>query len=129
MMSSSICVFRGTKYTPQMLKQIQDRRIRRLVKEYVNRGFRCLTNKEFHAGVDILVFNADWRLCEAVESANYATTSTMHPNTVKRYLRAFSKFRGIYKKLVISFKHNISKKQWQTFVTHGIHIRVEGFQD
>ncbi len=80
-----------------------------MVKEYRSRGFRCLTNKEFHAGVNILVFNENWKLCEAVESANYAKTSHMHPNTVKRYLRAFKKFKGVDKKLVISFDCNIRK--------------------
>jgi len=116
-------------FTPRKLHEIEQRRIRRLEREWQARGYTTVTNKRFFSGVDIQVFNEDWKLCVVIESANYSSTSRMHPNTFKRYIRELTFYEGVDKILVISFKKNMSKKQWQGFIDNNIAIRIEQFQD
>jgi hypothetical protein len=124
-----MALINSSGYTPRQLHQIEQRRIKKLVNEFTVKGYFCLANAQFFSGVDILVFNQNWRLCIVIESTNYSYTSKMHPNTARRYLRQFAFFNNVDKLLVISYDHNISKTQQQNFRNNGIHIRVEGKQD
>lgn len=122
-------VINKSGYTPQQLHQIEQRRITKLVKEFTSKGYTCITNQQFFSGVDIFLFNKQWRLCVVVESANYSITSRMGPVAFNRYMTQFRFYADVDKLLVISFNQNISKTQQQAFIKSGVQIRVEGQQD
>ena len=118
-----------TTFSKYRLHQIEQRRIRRLVREYQARGYKCVDNKRFFGGVDIFVFNSQWQLCVVIESANYSPTSRLNPKTFRRYMNNFKFYKGVDRVLVISFKKNLSQKQFDDFVKEGVSVQIQGYQD
>lgn len=118
-----------TKISKRRLHAIEQRRIRRLVRWYQARGYKCVTNKRFFGGVDIFVFNSQWQLCVVIESANYSSTSRLNPSTFQRYMNNFKFYKGVDRILVISFETNLSQQQLDDFVNEGVSVQIQGFQD
>lgn len=118
-----------TRFSKYKLHIIEQRRINRLVRQYTAGGYKCVTNKRFFGGVDIFVFNSQWKLCVVIESANYASTSRLNPSTFRRYMNNFKFYKGVDRILVISFKKNLSQQQLDDFRNEGVSVQIQGFQD
>jgi hypothetical protein len=118
-----------TVFSKYRLHMIEQRRINRLVREYTARGYKCVTNKRFFSGIDIMVFNDQWLLCVVIESANYSSTSRLNPSTFQRYMANFRFYRGVDRILSISFRCNLTQQQCDDFVNEGVSVQIVGYQD
>jgi len=118
-----------TPFSKYRLHVIEQRRIRRLVRWYQARGYKCVDNKRFFGGVDIFVFNSQWILCVVIESANYSSTSRLNPGTFRRYMNNFKFYRGVDRILCISFEKNLTQQQYDDFVKEGVSVQIVGYQD
>lgn len=136
-------------------REIADRRINRLEREYYARGFLLvLVNANFNAGVDIIAFSmSEGRpLIEVVESTNWKLSRRsgfMQDEKFNRYVNSLNAFNvlsplfAVRKKLVISYLKNLRRTKLsnteekdevinvrlKTCEENNIDVVVVGYQD
>ncbi len=122
------------RFTRKQLYAIGNRRVHRLAEEYRKLGLLVVTNPTNHEGPDlILISSPDGRIVKVMESTNYARPEEyVCSETFKRYLDGlnyFDSILGIEKVIVVSFRTNLLRTQWQKCRENGITVEVVGRQD
>ena len=107
------------------------RRVNRIVQEEHAAGFYAFATGMYSNGVDILVYDENYKLIKVYESANYAMNNYIDLKKATRYRNNLIQFPEQQKILVVSSDRNVdSLPGGKSFFTqHGIEVRVEGYQD
>jgi hypothetical protein len=113
--------------------EIGYRRIRKIQREYEQQGFYVLVNKNYNAGIDMIVLDQTGKICKVLEVTNYRYPQEyILDNKFNRYLESlnyYDQFPGIEKIFVVSFKENLETRQFQKLSKNHIQVRIEGKQD
>jgi hypothetical protein len=111
-----------------------DRRIERLQQEYTERGYLVLINKNFNAGVDlIIILRKTGTVKKVIEATNYkAKWEYISDEKLGRYinsLKFFDQLPNVEKELVVSFEDNLTDDQIKRLGQNKINVKIVGRQD
>ena len=114
--------------------RIADRRIERLQQEYTERGYLVLINKNFNAGVDLIVIlRKTGTVKKVIEATNYkAKWEYISDEKLGRYinsLKFFDQLPNVEKELVVSFEDNLTDDQIKRLGQNKINVKIVGRQD
>lgn len=114
--------------------EIADRRIEKIKREYEDKGYKVIINKNFNAGVDVIIIDRKTgQIRKVIEATNYGYEwEYIKPNKFKRYvdsLNSFNDLPNVEKELITSYKTNLGKDQIEELRRNNINHRIEGRQD
>lgn len=115
-------------------EKIADRRLRKLEEEYSERGCLVLINKNFNAGVDLIVIlRKTGTVKKVMEATNYkAKWEYISDEKLERYINSlnfFDQLPNVEKELVVSFEDNLTDDQIKKLGQNRINVKIVGRQD
>ena len=113
---------------------IGDRRVENLGREYRERGYFVITNKNYGSGVDLIIIVKDTgQVVKTIESTNYkAIWEYISDEKLERYISSLNQFDvlpNVEKELVVSYEDNLTEQQLKKLGASSIDVRIIGKQD